>query len=135
MNPKKHFRGITMMELMVSLNIICLAIFGMAVILCMLLRSSQENLDNSSAYIVADSVLKEYLEQNKYNLVETTTPTASVVYGDRTFNYQINCIDTGDNLFYIKVTVFDDADLGGAAGSSKVFVSTLQRRLMGGEKL
>lgn len=123
---RKH-GGLSLLELLVSINIIVFGIFIMAVVMCMLLKSGQKNLDNSSAYIVADSVLKEFIAKNKYDLNTAVYPASSFTYGDRSFRYQIECKSTGDNLYYIKATVFSSDNK-----SPDVVVSTLQRRLPGG---
>ena len=62
---KSKSTGVTLIELLVSLNIIAFGIFVMAIVMIMLLRSGQTSIDNSSAYIVADSVMKQYLSEHK----------------------------------------------------------------------
>lgn len=118
--------GMSMMELLVSINIIVLGVMIMAVVMCLMMKNSQKNLDTSSMYLAADSIMKEYIAKNKYDLSNDTVSNGSVTYANQTYRYNLSCSDTGNRLYYIKVTVFDDA------GKAKVYISTLQRKVAGG---
>lgn len=103
-------KGITMMELLVSLNIIVFGIFVMAMVMCMLLRTGQSNIDNSSAYIVADSVMKEFLSKNRTydSLVKGTGESKGTFsYGEKKFSYSITAepVSGTDDMLYIRATV------------------------------
>ena len=100
---KKESKGVTLIELLVSLNIIAFGIFIMAVVMIMLLKSGQTSIDNSSAYIVADSVMKQFLSDNKGDLNKlmqtsgTITDNQHVTSDEKHFDFSgkrfiCNCI-------------------------------------------
>lgn len=119
---KSKSKGVTLIELLVSLNIIAFGIFVMAVVMIMLLKSGQTSIDNSSAYIVADSVMKQFLSEHKGTLTglmqkpegstvtdgETITSTENFFdFSNKKFKYTIESTkvtDTAD-MVYLKVTV------------------------------
>lgn len=128
-------KGVTMMELLISLNIIVFGVFIMAVVMCFMLRSSQTNIDNSAAYIVADSVLKSYvtdkatfeeLMEGQNSSFRSTGKGATVSYGDKVFSYEITAqkvADTAD-MVYLKATVKEIEASGGKKGMN-ASISTL----------
>lgn len=130
---KKRICGVTMAELLISLNIICLTIFIMAATLCMLMRSSQKNIDNSSAYIVADSVMKTFLAQNRENIgkdpyVGGYNEESTKLYAKKKFSYSLDLSEAGENLYYIIIKVTEiDSEIDNSDGKSETnaVISTL----------
>lgn len=124
MSPQKN-SGVTMPELLVSLNIICFAIFVMAVVVLMLIRSGQKNIDNSSAYIVADSVMKVYLADNK-GILKNEVVNGVENYGHKKYKYQIETSrsDVYQAMFYVKVSV-TSVDADGAGTAVNAVISTI----------
>lgn len=134
---KKESKGVTLIELLVSLNIIAFGIFIMAVVMIMLLKSGQTSIDNSSAYIVADSVMKQFLSDNKGDLNKlmqtsgTITDNQHVTSDEKTFEFSskrfkyiiesTKVADTAD-MVYLKVTVREITttdDAGNEEGGTK----------------
>lgn len=124
MSPQKN-SGVTMPELLVSLNIICFAIFVMAVVVLMLIRSGQKNIDNSSAYIVADSVMKVYLADNK-GMLKNEVVNGVENYGHKKYKYQIETSrsDVYQAMFYVKVSV-TSVEADGAGTEVNAVISTI----------
>ena len=121
---KSKSKGVTLIELLVSLNIIAFGIFIMAVVMIMLLKSGQTSIDNSSAYIVADSVMKQFLSDNKGDLNKLMQKSGTIADDDhvtseekhfefsgKKFKYIIESTKVKDtvDMVYLKITVTEIA--------------------------
>ena len=133
---RKMTRGVTMTELLVSLNIIVFGIFVMAMVMMMLLRSGQKNIDNSSAYIVADSVMKEYLSKHIDSLehgYDSRTENTPFSYADKKFHYKIEAsqISGYGDMIYLKASV-EEIEASGGSSDMKAVISTRDSKRIGG---
>ena len=110
---KSKSKGVTLIELLVSLNIIAFGIFVMAIVMIMLLRSGQTSIDNSSAYIVADSVMKQYLSEHKGSQeallegVPNANNNGEFTFSGKKFKYTIEATSVANtaDMVYLKATV------------------------------
>lgn len=121
---KSKSKGVTLIELLVSLNIIAFGIFIMAVVMIMLLKSGQTSIDNSSAYIVADSVMKQFLSDSKGDLNALMQTSGAITdnqhvtsdekhfdFSGKRFKYIIEStkVENTADMVYLKVTVTEVA--------------------------
>ena len=124
----KKSKGVTMLELLVSLNIIAFGIFIMAIVMIMLLKSGQSSIDNSSAYIVADSVMKQYISEKKGSVGTLTEGVSNgkFQFAEKSFTYKIeaNKVDNTADMVYIKATV-TEIEADGGTTKKEAVVTTL----------
>ncbi len=129
---KTKSKGVTLLELLVSLNIIAFGIFIMAVVMVMLLKSGQKSIDNSSAYIVADSVMKQYLSDNKGDKSKLLTgvSNANFEFAGKKFTYKIEPTEVPDtaDMVYLKTTVTQIEADGGVTTKQAVITTLVSPR-------
>lgn len=132
---KSKSKGVTLIELLVSLNIIAFGIFVMAVVMIMLLRSGQTSIDNSSAYIVADSVMKQYLSEHKtYDQLLIGVPNADnngeFTFSGKTFKYTIEATHVADtaDMVYLRATVTEIQAEGGGTQKNAIITTLVSPR-------
>ena len=115
---KHSKRGLTLLEVMVTATIIMATIFAMCLLLSTLIKASQKTIDNSSGYLAADSIMKEFILEHKWKT--PASRTGNKVFGYKNYNYKIDVVPRADlNLYQITVTVeWSQAD-GGTDGKVK----------------
>ncbi len=129
-------KGVTLIELLVSLNIIAFGIFVMAVVMIMLLRSGQTSIDNSSAYIVADSVMKQYLSEHKESEasllegVPNSNNNGEFTFSGKTFRYTIEAtkVPQTTDMVYLRATVTEIEAEGGGTRKNAVITTLVSPR-------
>lgn len=129
---KTKSKGVTLLELLVSLNIIAFGIFIMAVVMVMLLKSGQKSIDNSSAYIVADSVMKQYMSDKKGDKDKLLEGVSNGVFdfAGKKFKYKIEptfVTDSAD-MVYLKATVTQIEADGGVTAKQAVITTLVSPR-------
>ena len=104
-NSRQKIRGLTLVEVMVTVSIIVLAIFAMCITMAMLMRASQKSVDHSQGYMAASSILRQYIADNR-NSMHATTHNGEIMFGYKKYNYDMVVTKSGTlDLYQITVTV------------------------------
>lgn len=102
---KQKFKGLTLIEVMVTVTIIVLAIFAMCITMAMLMRASQKTVDHSQGYMAASSILRQYIADNR-NRMRAENYEGDITFGYKKYRYVMNVVKAGSlDLFQITVTV------------------------------
>jgi len=101
---KRNLKGLTLVEVFVTITIIVLAVFGMAVTLSMLMRASQKTVDHSAGYMAANSILRQFIADNRNHMEEVTDREEEITFGYKKYKYKIT-VKKAASLDLYQITV------------------------------
>jgi general secretion pathway protein I len=112
MTTSRHFRGFTLVEVMVALVIVSIALASMTVTMGSMLNNATTLRERTYASWIAQNKIVEYRLANE--VPDTGTTSGEVDYANVTWEWEANIDETGiENLLRIDVSV-------GFAGSNQV---------------
>ncbi len=129
---KKRFsvksKGLTLIEVFVTITIIVMAVFGMAITLSMLMRASQKTVDHSAGYMAANSILRQFIADNRRHM-EEAEHEGDITFGYKKYHYKMT-VRKASNLSLYQITVmveWSQADESGSHKSLKAEVATMAK--------
>ena len=134
MIKKNKNYGLSLLELMIALLLINIVFFSFIAVVALILKSAKQGEQVSKGAIVANSIMEEFIDDNRMQLpLKTTKGTKK--FGDIDYNYEIT-VDRmtpatikGDGLYYIDITVshkeLDNSREGKNSGSNQVNLYTI----------
>lgn len=107
-------RGMTLLEIVVSTFIINVVIISISLSIAMMLRAGQHLTDTSEGYIVASSILNQYmtdLKLNRSSSLKVNSGYQQIYFGKRDFLCKIEAKPVGNSLQELTVSVKWGMDL------------------------